>query len=292
MTSRTPSFLPSPRAGLAGALALAVAASASAFTLFVDFGSYSDGNLVGQNGWQQLGTVDSNPLQVQNGRVIFPPGATVSNQDAVLDFPSLINAPTNVGETKTFYFGTRVTITEAGANPSYFAALNIFQGTATTGGNFANARLAARSLTETSFEFGVRVTGQAGYPYVYGGALAFGTEYVLVARVNLVAGPQNDTIDLFVFNPGATLDFSSVYATSSYTSGAGTDPASYGAVVLSQFASATVQQPVGSLSGLVITDNIGDLGMFVAIPEPSTYAALFGAIALGLALWHRRRTRA
>jgi hypothetical protein len=26
-----------------------------------------------------------------------------------------------------------------------------------------------------------------------------------------------------------------------------------------------------------------------AIPEPSTYAAIAGVLALGLALWHRRR---
>lgn len=37
----------------------------------------------------------------------------------------------------------------------------------------------------------------------------------------------------------------------------------------------------GALNGLQLT----------AIPEPSTYAALAGAAALGLAVWHRRRSR-
>lgn len=281
------------RSATAAALAFAVAASASAFTLSVEFSGYADGDLVGQNGWQQLGTISSNPLQVQNGRVIFPPGATASNQDAVLDFPSLITAPAIDGETKTFYFGTRVTIVEAGTNPSYFAAMNIFQGTSTGGGNFANARLAARTEGDGIFSFGARVTGQAGYPYAFGPQLTLGTEFVVVARVNMVPGAQNDTIDLFVFTPGAALDFSSVYATAAFAGSPNVnDPASYGAVTLSQFASATVQQPVGSLGGLIVTDNLADLGAFVAIPEPSTYAALFGALALGIALWHRRRTRA
>lgn len=45
----------------------------------------------------------------------------------------------------------------------------------------------------------------------------------------------------------------------------------------------------GSYSTFLADTNGLNLGAGSAIPEPSTYAAIAGAAALGLALWHRRR---
>lgn len=49
--------------------------------------------------------------------------------------------------------------------------------------------------------------------------------------------------------------------------------------------------PTSGFYNTFITDAAygGNLGAGSAIPEPSTYAAIAGAAALGLALWHRRR---
>ena len=57
--------------------------------------SYTDGALAGQNGWAQYNTQSTLPLTVTNGRVSWPGGATVNNQDAFLPFPAQPSRPKN-----------------------------------------------------------------------------------------------------------------------------------------------------------------------------------------------------
>jgi hypothetical protein len=273
---------------------LLIGTAASGAILEVDFSSYAEGDLVGQNGWAQFGTVATAPLQISGGALRIPgltPTANTDQQDAILPFSSLISAP-DAGTT-TLYLALQVAVTSSGANPSYFAALSTLTSTSTAL-NFANARVVGRTNSETNqLAFGTRVTGQAGYPFAYGADRAFSTTYNVFAEINLVAGAQNDSIRLFVQPTNTTLDLTSVYATSVYGSGAATDP-TFGGLILSQFASATVQQSEVAVFRALVTQDLAELEAFAlgqAIPEPSTYATLLGLAALaGGALRRRQRT--
>lgn len=251
-----------------------------------NFGSYNAGDLVGQNGWVQYQTQTTLPIQVVGGRVTWAGAVTSNDQDAILPFASQVVQPTE-GTTELF-FGLRLRVGSAGATPSYFAALNTLNTTSTTS-NFQNARLVARA-EGSGFVFGARVNGQTGYPFVYGtDVLAFNTDYQILARVNLVAGNANDSINLFVAPAASTLNLSTVYATATYSSGTVTDPL-YGALILSQFGSASVFQSAVEIASAVVTHSSSEAVSFLSVPEPASFATLAGLAALGgVALRRRRR---
>ncbi len=236
-----------------------------------DFSAYADGALVGQEGWQQYQTETTLPLTVAGGRVGWAGGATVNNQDAFLPFPEQITQPASGSTVLNFDLFLNVSAPSA-SNPSYFAALNTLT-TSTTSRNFPNARLVALAQ-ESGFVFGARVNGQGGYPFVYGtNILTIGEDYALRAEINMVAGNANDFINLYV---GPDFDNLSLYATAGY-SGSGTvnDP-SFGAILLSQFGTASTIEAGVSIESVSV------------VPEPGTYAllALSGA---GLAAYRIRR---
>lgn len=234
--------------------------------------SYTDGALVGQNGWAQYNTNSTLPLTVTNGRVSWPGGATVNNQDAFLPFPEQITQPARGSTVLNFDLFLNVSVPSA-SNPSYFAALNTLT-TSTTASNFQNARLVALAQ-ESGFVFGARVNGQSGYPFVYGtDVLTIGQDYALRAEINMVAGNANDFINLYV---GPDFDNLSLYATAGYTSGTVSDPL-FGAILLSQF---------GSVSTAEAGVSIESAGVSV-VPEPGTYALLALAGA-GFAAYRFRR---
>ncbi len=230
----------------------------------VDFSSYSDGNLAGQNGWQQYQTQTTVPITVTSGRIGWTGNGNtvVNNQDVMLAFGSQVAQPTT--GTTTLIWDTLLQVSSAGAAPSYFAALNTLTGTSTSG-NFQNARLAAQS-SGSGFVFGARVNGQSGYPFAYGtSVLNFNQDYLLRAEVDLLAGNANDTIRLYVGSNASDLE---LHATASYSSGTVSDPL-YGAVLLSQFASASAFESGVSIASISITQ----------VPEPSSSALM----ALGMA---------
>ncbi len=221
---------------------MAVPAFASAQVLAeANFATYTqDVELVGQNGWLQVGTtVNAGPLFVSNGVVAIPGGIATNNQDAYLPFTETILPPLE-GVT-TLHFEGQVNITSAGANPSYFVALR--------GGTFDNARIAAKvNEAGTGYTLGVRVTGQSGFPFVYGTQqFTYGEQTYFRAVVRMVAGTQNDEIDLYA---GTSPTNMTLQASSRYTSGSGTDPGDYNAMVISQFGSATVNQAGVAISNL------------------------------------------
>ena len=245
-------------------LATVVTKVSAADLAYADFGTYSDGALVGQNGWQQYAAQATNPLTVSSGAVSWTGGSIANNQDAMLAFAQQIVQPTE-GST-ILWFDTQLRVTgNTGTNPSYFAALNTLTTTSTTG-NFQNARLVAQTF-EDGFQFGTRVNGQAGYPFAYGTTkLSFGTTYAVRQEIHMVAGNANDFINLYV---GPDYDNLTLYATAAYGSGSVTDPL-FGAMLISQFGSASVAE-----SGVGI-----DLMRVSVVPEPSAYALAASALAV------------
>lgn len=256
--------------GLLAAISL-LATSASGQTLpSADFSAYTDGALVGQNGWQQYGGSVLRPLTVSGGAVSWAGGNTDDGQDAVLVFGSQIAQPES--GTTILNYDLTLRVSAAGASPSYFAALNTLT-TTTPSGNFQNARIAARA-TGAGFQFGARVNGQGGYPYAYGTELTYNQTYALRAEIGMVAGNANDFINLYV---GPDFNNLSLYATAVY-SGTGTvgDPL-FGGMLISQFGSPSVNESGVSISSMAVS----------LVPEPSS-AALFALGALVLAARRRQ----
>ncbi len=251
-----------------------------------NYSTFNAGNLVGQNGYTQLGTAATSPILVSGGSVVRPPVAAGSagaadSQDAYKSFTTV--APPTAGTTSV-YVGFSLRVNAAQANPSYFFALS------DTATGFANERITAKTGTgANTFNFGARVTGQAGYPFVYGGDLSLGQTYNLVAKANLVAGATNDTLQLFVNPTAADLaNNTNVYATSAFTSGTAADPTALGIAILSQFASATVGQNGVSFDQLVVSLNAPDV-ILAPVPEPATVLAASSLAFAGVGALRRRR---
>jgi hypothetical protein len=197
-----------------------------------DFAGYTPGDLVGQNGWTQVGTTATAPLSVSDGAVTIPGGSIVNNQDAFLAFSQTVMAPAADGQLAQVVVEATFVVNSTGASPSYFLAVR--------GGTFDNARFAARANASGGYNLGVRVTGQAGYPFVYGTTnFSLGQTVSIRAVLSLVPGAQNDIIQLYTSTQGAPFVLE---ATSAYTTGSATDPSDYNALVISQFGSATVNE--------------------------------------------------
>lgn len=269
--------------------------ASTGFTAIVssDFSTFTNGNLVGQNGWALFNTSGTAPIQVTSGKVTWAGLApsSVDNQDAFLPFASVIAEPAS--GTTTVYLALQLSVASAGVSTSYFAALNTNQSNTGTNPNFANARLTAKdNVGDGTFDFGTRVTGQSGYPFAYGNAgLTYGATYNLVARISMVSGITNDKIELFVTEASQPFDFVAAYSTAAFTPGAGTDP-TFGGLLLSQFANTTTAQAGVSINKVIVTSDFTEVQSFVsatAIPEPSTYAALAGAFAFAGVTFSRRR---
>jgi len=258
---------------LAATASTLVVASASSASLLAsaNFASYADGALAGQNGWVQYNTQSTNPMSVSGGRVTWAGnGNTASNhQDAMLAFASQVTQP--VSGTTILNYDILLSVASAGTSPSYFAALNQ-NTTAGTSGNFQNVRMVAQA-SGSGFVFGTRLNGQGGYPFGYGSAvLNFGETYALRAEINLVAGNANDFINLYV---GSDFDNLSLYGTAGYGTGSVSD-ISVGAMMLSQFSSATAFESGVSISSMSVS----------LVPTPGALALLGVA---GLVAVRRRR---
>jgi hypothetical protein len=195
-----------------------------------DFSTFSPGNLVGQAGWSQQGTISTLPIQVSAGKAWIPGDQTGNNQDAFKNFQQSDNI--------VVFAGFTVTVTSAppstATSPSFFVGLYNF----TNATGFANYRVSARAAdaANTNFVFAARTTGQTAAPYAFGTQpLNYGTEY----RVIVQTDPAGSNTVLYVEPTSAVLEEQTPYLIATSTTGVG--PATnVGAVVISQFQSATV----------------------------------------------------
>ncbi len=246
-----------------------------------NFSTFTNGNLVGQNGWQQYNTPVTVPIQVSSGAVTWtPPAAAIeNNQDAFLPFPSQIAQP-SLGSIILNY-DVVLSVASAGAPGSFFAALNtLTDGTLTN--NFQNARLAVQP-SGAGFVVGSRVNGQGGYPFAFGTeVLNFNQSYALRAEINMVAGNSNDFIRVFAGNDFNNLTLQAT-ATATSTNSAVTDPL-YGSIILSQFQNATAFQPGVTINSVSVSN-------VTAVPEPSSFALIGFAITGTGCVTYRRRCK-
>jgi hypothetical protein len=212
----------------------------------------------------------------------LPPGTTTpaaDNQDAYKSFSASV-APPATGSMAVFATLGGLNVSAASAIPSYFIAMS------DTSSGFANERVTAKDNGDGTYSLGARVTGQAGFPFVYGAPLAYNTTHNVVIEADLVSGgTSNDVIKLFVdpaSSDPAVLATTTPYLSETYTSGTGTDPTALGVVILSQFTNATTGQTGFTLSSL-------DVASGPATPTPEPGAATAALITAGGGLLLRRR---
>jgi hypothetical protein len=265
---------------------VAVAAPRAPAAIFFadDFSTFSDGDLVGQNGWVQTGTQATLPLQVSSGQVLIPGSQTGNNQDAFKTFGSLV-APPGVGSTSVF-LGLTLTVNDAPTPgiSSYFVALD----NATDGSGFDNERVAAIENTATTYFLAARVTGQAGSPFVTGTTpLTYGTQYNLIVEATLTSLGTDEIVRLYVDPTNGDINAQTPYLTAPINTG--TPLTGLGGVVLSQFQSTTVgisDVEIGSARAATTFSEAANL----PVPEPSSLL-LAGLAGLGMVAVVIRRCR-
>lgn len=197
----------------------------------------------------------------------------------------LAGANTYTGPTSVS--GGKLLVTGSLANSTLtIASGGVFGGTGTVGGatsvngqlrpnttpidstsrlTFTNTLVLAGDTT-----FDINGANFTGVTLTSADSLTFGGDL----HINFIAGIASGTYDLFNFTDSNTGSFASVSLTSigALTSSAGVWSGVYGG------------------NSYVFSELTGDLTVS-AVPEPSTWAAVAGAIGLGFAAWRRRRAR-
>src|SRR5438874_4567037 len=98
----------------AAVLNIASPARAQVTYLNDTFSTFAPGNLVGQNGWTQLGAVATLPIQVSGGQVVIPASQTADNQDA---WKNTSAADLSLTGTTSYFYGMRESISNAPVVP-------------------------------------------------------------------------------------------------------------------------------------------------------------------------------
>jgi len=236
------------------ALVSAAALSAHAASLISDdYSTYTAGNLVGQGNWLQTSTATATPIQVSGGDVVLG----TSGQDAYKAFSSSWSHSTQTSLTS--YLDLSVNTAKSGGD--YFYHYGDSAGT--VGGFFG--RLYAKSTTG-GFLLGLSGSSETA---AYGTTvLSLSTAYSVKFVWNFVTGTLNDTFALYV-NGSST-----PYLTYTW----GSTIAEPSQIVQSNYRQGTSSSaPSVSISSLEV------------VPEPTTFALLFGGI--GLMLWMLRLKR-
>ncbi len=202
-----------------------------------DFSTFSAGNLVGQQGWGQIGGNSSLPLQIAGGVVGIPFGQTNDNQDAYK----------NIAFRSTLYAGFTLTVTNAppGTNASFFVSLL----SSNNGTGFNDARVNAHDVGG-QYQLGIRYNGLGVNPFVFGGNLDYGTQYVVIVKAAVTndgIGNVFTNVALYVAPTSGVEGDQTPYASQFCT---GDTESFMGGFNISQFASATVSN-AGVLIGKV-----------------------------------------
>jgi hypothetical protein len=249
------------------AATLATSPSFAQIVFSNNFGTgYTNGNLVGQNGWTQTSTASNNPLQISNTNTA---AIGTTGQDAWNAFGTVITNANHVGG----YVLTTIdlTLNTAQAAGDYFFHLS--SPTNTTTAFFQ--RLYARS-TNTGFQFGMSVSStNVGNPLIWGtNELSFSTSYKAVFKWDIISGASNDVISLFI-DPTGDITTNITYATATWATN---EPTTLAAANFRQGSAANA--PALDVRSIQVE----------VVPEPSTVAMLSLA-GLGFAGYLVRRRR-
>lgn len=236
-----------------------------------NFSTFSDGDLVGQNGWQQAGTPSGSPVQVSNGRVILPGANTSNQQDVGLNFTSTITPGA------TFYHAFRLSVTGRGGVPIGMDGAYL---TTLTSGPFENSRFTIRPLSETTYQFAFRPTGQDPNPYVTGGpTLNFGSDiHTVLIGHTFATGSDPDVSQIWINPASASSSPSFTYINSG---SAFTNP--FSRMLLSQFTND------GSYEIFAMGVGTDGDALLAAVPEPGLSGLILGIVLMGWMLQRRRR---
>lgn len=227
---------------------------------FASSANYSDGAIIGQDGWAITGTSTVNPINVANTATNGNVTMNTTGQDVQRQFATA--SPITSGQV---FLSADIDVTAANATGDYFIHLD--DGTTTdffartfvkaSGAGFVMA-LGTSSGTPAAAAYGTTV-------------LNFNTVYHMVAEYDLVSGgTTNDTASLYI-NPTDPIYGGDHLYVAGVTQG--TDAASIQGVNLRQ----------GSTGPNVVVDNIA----VAQAPEPASLS-LLGLVSLGLI--RRRKT--
>jgi hypothetical protein len=254
---------------------LVATVSLRATPLFSDSFTYPDGNLVGQGSWLQNGTSAATPVQALTGRAML--GSSGQDVNAALSSPfSLVDGT-------SFYIGATINLSAAQAAGDYF-----LHWSPATSSTIFLSRVEARS-SGTGFQLGYLETSGTGGSLTWGTTvLNFNQDYRMVLAYNVVAGPVNDTADLYVNPTDRIVQGNNTPYLSDTWNSVTAETATLGAINLRQGTAANA--PTLSIDELGVTTTFAEAATFTPapIPEPASLSLLGG---FGLLAWYISRRR-
>jgi hypothetical protein len=237
---------------IAAAMCL-VAVSANATNLYTtgfNAPTYSDGGIIGQDGWLITGTSVVSPISVANTATNGNVTLATTGQDVNRVFTPAVTSG-------SVYLSYDINVASANATLDYFIHL----------GDGGISNFYERTYVKTSGAGYVMAVGTSSGTGVNFGStvLNFGQTYHIVSQYDFVAGAGNDTAALYVNPTDPIFGGDNLYVAGTTI---GTDASSISSVNLRQ----------GATGPVVTIDNIN---VAVPVPEPSTILlGGFGLIGL------------
>lgn len=255
------------------------ASSHAAYYINDDYSTFLTGDLVGQNGWAQQGAESTNPVQISGGLLTLAAGGgsgSSNDQDVIKSF-SFTSSPGT-----TIFFGLRMQTTSPGANSDGFNSSyvgGLFDG------SFVDTRIAQLNIDGDFYQYSARVNGQGSNPYSQTpNFYQFGSDFQnVIASFTYADGATPDRLQLWI-DPASTAAPADLSLDNMGTP-VGTD---FNGFVLSQF---SFSHEV-NISNLVVADTFAETLDVLAIPEPSVFALVVGAIVVSGFVCRARRQRA
>ena len=224
-----------------------IGAAQAAVLVDHNFSSFNTGDLVGQQGWTQIGSAASPNLTISGGVV----NLSASGQDAGVGFTSV-----NSG---SLYLGFKMRVTSSTTGGDYFGSFN----TSANGTTYTGRIFIKRGATTSKFVFGLQI-GVTGATPVYGTTeLDINTDYVIISKYNFVAGSANDTGVLYVNPVNLTTEGSNTpYVNTVTWSGTSTESSALAAASIRQGGATT--GAAGTIARLLVSNDWASVAALAA----------------------------